>query len=82
MFGQPLEEETLLRAFRAAEACDLVLAAGSTLSVEPAASVPLAAKSAGKPYLIVNRGPTAHDAAADVRLEGDACSLLPSLLVF
>jgi len=82
MFGQPLDQETLLRAFRAAENCDLVLAAGSTLSVEPAASVPLAAKSAGKPYLIVNRGPTAHDAAADVRLEGDACDLLPALLAF
>jgi hypothetical protein len=44
--------------------------------------VPLAARSAGKPYLIVNRGPTAHDAAADVRLEGDACDLLPALLAF
>lgn len=82
MFGQPLDQETLLRAFRAAETCDLVLAAGTTLSVEPAASVPLAAKAAGKPYIIVNRGPTAHDAAADVRLEGDACDLLPVLLAF
>ncbi len=79
MFGQPLERETLLKAFHAAEACDLVLAAGSTLSVEPAASVPLAAKRAGKSYIIVNRGPTAHDALADVRLEGDACDILPAL---
>lgn len=79
MFGQPLDQETLLKAFRAAEACDLVISAGSTLSVEPAASVPLAAKAAGKPYLIVNRGPTAQDGAADIKLEGDACELLPAI---
>ena len=79
MFGQPLEQEALLKAFRAAEDCDLVIAAGSTLSVEPAASVPLAARRAGKPYIIVNKGPTAHDALAEVRLEGDACDILPAL---
>jgi len=79
MFGEPLERESLIKAFRAAENCDLVVAAGSSLSVEPAASVPLAAKAAGKPYLIVNRGPTAHDKAADIKLDGDACELLPLL---
>jgi len=52
---------------------------GSSLSVEPAASVPLAAKAGGRPYIIVNRGPTAHDKAADIKLDGDACELLPGL---
>lgn len=80
MFGQPLDQETLIKAFRAAENCDLAISIGSTLSVEPAASVPLAAKSSGKPYLIVNRGPTAHDALADLKLDADACELLPLLL--
>jgi len=47
--------------------------------VEPAASVPLSAKAAGKHYIIVNQGPTAQDGAADARLEGDACLLLPEL---
>ncbi len=79
MFGEPLDKEALLRAFKAAEDCDLAVSVGSTLSVEPAASVPLAAKAAGKPYIIVNLGPTAHDAAADVKLDGDACELLPLL---
>jgi len=80
MFGEPLERETLVKAFKAAEDCDLVISAGSSLSVEPAASVPLCAKAGGKPYIIVNRGPTAHDKAADIKLEGDACELLPSIL--
>lgn len=79
MFGEPLDQQTLARAFRAAEDCDLAIAVGSTLSVEPAASVPLAARSAGKPYLVVNRGPTAHDALAGLKLDGDACGLLPAL---
>ncbi|HCC46522.1 MAG TPA: NAD-dependent deacetylase [Elusimicrobia bacterium] len=80
MFGQPLDQETLIKAFRAAENCDLAISVGSTLSVEPAASVPLAAKSAGKPYLTINRGPTAHDSLADLKFDGDACEILPLLL--
>jgi len=80
MFGEPLDQESLVKAFKAAEDCDLVISAGSSLSVEPAASVPLSAKAGGKPYLIVNRGPTAHDKAADIKLDGDACLLLPQLL--
>lgn len=80
MFGEPLEREDLLKAFKAAEDCDLAISVGSSLSVEPAASVPLACKAGGKPYLIVNRGPTAHDGAADMKLDGDACELLPLLL--
>ncbi len=80
MFGEPLEREDLIKAFRAAEECDLALSVGSSLSVEPAASVPLAAKAAGKLYIVVNRGPTAHDGAADIKLDGDACEILPLLL--
>lgn len=79
MFGEPLEKESLMKAFKAAESCDLAIAVGSSLSVEPAASVPLAAKAGGKPYLIVNRGPTAQDKAADIKLDGDACELLPEI---
>ena len=81
MFGESLDGSNLLKAFAAARDCDLAISVGSTLSVEPAASVPLAAKAAGKPYIIVNMGPTAQDGAADIRLEGDACELLPAILV-
>lgn len=80
MFGEPLDQESLVKAFKAAEDCDLVVSVGSSLSVEPAASIPLSAKAGGKPYLIINRGPTAHDKAADIKLDGDACLLLPGLL--
>ena len=39
-----------------------MLALGSTLSVYPAASIPLLAAERGTPYIIINRGATGHDA--------------------
>lgn len=76
-FGQALRPEVLSRAIRAAEGCDLVLALGSTLSVQPAAGVALVALQTGVPYAIVNQGPTEHDQLASLRIEGDVVDVLP-----
>jgi NAD-dependent deacetylase len=78
-FGQSLRPDDLQRAARAAEACDLVVALGSSLSVHPAASFPLAAAERGVPYVIVNRGPTDQDShpAVTLRLEGDVVEIFP-----
>lgn len=76
-FGQALRPEVLDRGFRAAASCDLVLALGSSLSVHPAASIPLAAARRRVPYAIVNRGETDHDDACTLRLEGDVVAILP-----
>jgi NAD-dependent deacetylase len=78
-FGQPLRPATIARAAAAAAQADLVLAMGSTLSVYPAASVPLAAARRGAAYVIVNQGPTEHDGLAEVtlRLEGDVTAIVP-----
>jgi NAD-dependent deacetylase len=78
-FGQGLREEDIARSARAASECDLVIALGSTLSVHPAASFPLAAAERGVPYAIVNRGETEHDQhpAVTVRLEGDVVEIFP-----
>lgn len=80
-FGQSLKREVLDRAFAAARSCDLAFSIGSTLSVTPAADVPLAARRRNVPYLVLNQGPTDHDRWATVRLEGDAAVLLPRLLL-
>ena len=79
-FGQSLRGEDLVRAGTAARSCDLVVALGSTLSVYPAASIPLAAAERGVPYVIVNRGPTEHDRhpALALRLEGDVAEIFPA----
>jgi NAD-dependent deacetylase len=78
-FGQPLREGDLQRAFAAAAQADLALSLGSSLTVQPAASIPLAAVQAGAPYVIINRGVTEHDDIAGVtlRLDGDVSEILP-----
>jgi len=78
-FGQPLQPAELRRAAVAAECCDLVLALGSTLSVQPAAGFPLEAARRGVPYVIINRGPTDHDGlpVVTLRLEGDVAAIFP-----
>jgi NAD-dependent deacetylase len=80
MFGQALDSRRVERAFRAAEVADLVIALGSTLVVTPAADVPLRAARRGIPYIIVNRGETAHDALATVRIDSDVGDVLSRAL--
>jgi NAD-dependent deacetylase len=63
MFGQALEPGVLGRA-AAAAGCDLMLAIGSTLMAEPAASLCAVAAGAGAVLVIVNRDPTPYDGAA------------------
>jgi NAD-dependent deacetylase len=64
MFGQPLLPGVFERAALAASSCDLMLAIGSTLTVEPAASLCAIAAQAGARLVIINRDPTPYDAAA------------------
>ncbi len=82
-FGQDLRREDLERAEQAATKADLVLALGSTLSVYPAANIPLMAARRGAPYLIINRGPTQHDDLRELtlRLEGNVSELFPPAVV-
>ncbi len=78
-FGQDLRQEDLARAFDSARRADLALSLGSTLSVHPAASVPLTAAERGVPYVVINQGATEHDGLAELtlRFEGDVGAILP-----
>ena len=78
-FGQNLRNQDLRRAETAAQQTDLVLSLGSTLSVYPAANIPMQAAIRGVPYIIINRGATDHDGAPQVtlRLEGDVNEIFP-----
>jgi NAD-dependent deacetylase len=81
-FGQPLNQHDIERAAAIASSADLVLALGSTLSVYPAASIPLIAARRGVPYIIVNQGPTEHDGRSEVtlRIEGDVTTVVPAAI--
>jgi NAD-dependent deacetylase len=79
-FGQALIPEVIDAAMRAADDCDVLLAAGSTLSVFPAANVVPRAKAQGARVVIVNGEPTGMDRFADAVLIGSLGELLPALI--
>ena len=76
MFGESLDPDTMRRASGAARQADLVLSLGSSLTVTPAADVPLLAARRGVPYVIVNRGATPHDSVATLTIEDDVGTVL------
>jgi NAD-dependent deacetylase len=67
-FGQAMPEEEMARAQAASLNADLVLVAGSSLAVYPAAAFPLMAKRAGAKFAILNREETEQDPYADLVL--------------
>lgn len=79
-FGQNLDPDVLDRALRLAESAEVCLAVGSTLSVTPAAYVPMRTVESGGRLVIVNEEPTELDHLAALRLDGRAGTLLPRLV--
>ncbi|HET9594022.1 MAG TPA: Sir2 family NAD-dependent protein deacetylase [Anaeromyxobacteraceae bacterium] len=70
-FGQPMPPEAMARAAAASLACDLFLAAGSSLVVHPAASFPVLARRGGARLAILNREPTGLDDLAELVLNAE-----------
>ena len=79
-FGQPMPVDAMRRAEVAARECDLFLVLGSSLLVNPAAALPLIAKSNGASLAIVNREPTALDGRADVVIHAEIGEVLHELV--
>jgi NAD-dependent deacetylase len=79
-FGEQMPWPQMAAAYAAADECDAVVSAGSTLGVYPAAEIPLRAARRGVPYIVVNLGTTGHDDIADAVVEADVTEALPLLL--
>jgi NAD-dependent deacetylase len=82
-FGQSLSAEVLGAAMRWSREADLFLVLGSSLVVEPAASLPRIAKESGARLVIVNRERTPLDSLADCALcaaLGETVSQLKTLV--
>jgi NAD-dependent deacetylase len=79
-FGQRLVKQDLERATEEAERCDACLAVGSTLSVWPAAGVPVHAVRNGADLVIVNDGETELDGMARAIVSGRAGEVLPGFV--
>ena len=78
-FGQSLPRAALERAFALAQNCDLFMVIGSSLVVQPAASLPAAAHECGARVVIVDRERTAMDGVADFVLRGEIGEILDPL---
>lgn len=78
-FGQAMPENEMMKAYECTLKCDLFIMIGSSLQVEPAASIPREAHRTGAKLIYINRTPTPSDHLADVLFNenaGDVMSLL------
>jgi NAD-dependent deacetylase len=79
-FGQSLVASDLARAEAAARRADLLLAAGTSLAVYPAAGLVPLARSHGARVVIVNAEPTPFDEMADAVVHGSTTAVLPAVV--
>ncbi|WP_324661989.1 Sir2 family NAD-dependent protein deacetylase [Haloarcula sediminis] len=79
LFGESLPETAISEAQRLARESDVFLAAGSSLSVRPAALLPRIAVDADATLAVVNFDATPRDDAAEYVVRADVTRVLPSL---
>jgi NAD-dependent deacetylase len=79
LFGELLPVHIMRAAQREAQQCDLMLVAGSSLTVAPACDLPQQAKMSGARLIIVNYHETHVDFMADVVIHADVAAILPRL---
>jgi NAD-dependent deacetylase len=65
-FGQSMPQEQMQRAATETQLCDLFIVLGSSLTVFPAADIPVQAKRNGARLVIINRDSTEVDELADL----------------
>jgi NAD-dependent deacetylase len=79
LFGEQLPRGALATARELAADSDVFLVAGSSLTVEPAASLPAEAAESGATLILVNLEETPLDARADYVFREDVTEVLPAL---
>ncbi len=79
-FGQAMPERETALAYERSFGSDLFIVVGSSLVVQPAASMPLRAKEGGAQLVIINRDPTPCDGYADAVINGSAGDVMERIL--
>jgi len=79
-FGELLPPEAIDRAYELARRARLLLVVGSALEVYPVARLPLETIGTGGELAIVNRGRTAFDSEASLRIDSSAGEFLPQVV--
>ena len=80
MFGENLDGETLAQAGTIAKACRIFWAVGTSLTVQPAASLCAIAMTEGARTTIVNAQPTPYDPVADEVIRDPIGEALPRMV--
>ena len=77
-----MPEKETQEAYHRSSICDLFMVVGSSLVVQPAASMPLVAKRNGAKLVIINRDPTPYDDMADLVIHGQAGPTMASIVEY
>lgn len=80
MFGEPIPQDALNEAINAAQHCDLFFVLGSSLSVTPAAQLPVIAKESNAKLVIVNIDKTPLDHLADLVIHQSTSTVLQKII--
>lgn len=80
LFDELLPRGLYWLAERAAQHCDVILVAGTSLEVAPACELPIIAQRRGARLIIVNQGDTYLDPHADIVLHEDVAATLPAIV--
>jgi NAD-dependent deacetylase len=79
-FEELLPADALAAAEHAARRCDLLLVAGTSAEVYPAAGLPMLAQERGATVVEINPNPTALTPRVDYMLRGSSGTMLPALV--
>lgn len=80
LFGEMMPVSVMYEADKESKTCDVMLVAGSSLEVVPAADLPLVAKKNGAKIIIVNDSSTPVDAHAALVVRDDVVTALPKIV--
>jgi NAD-dependent deacetylase len=80
LFGEPMPQEAVAKAFALAREADVMLIVGSSLVVYPAADIPLVALRSGARMIVINAEPTPFDQLAEVVIHGRSGEVLPEIV--
>ncbi len=80
LFGEQLPQSAWFEAQRETRQADLMLVAGSSLEVLPAAGLPMQAVDRGAHLIVINNTPTYINVRADVVLMNDVAAILPEII--
>jgi len=80
LFGEMLPRDTYLKAIYFSYTADVMLVIGTSLLVEPAASLPYQARERGAKIVTINKDKTPIDDLSEYVLKGDSDEILVSIL--